>query len=403
MVSIFEGGTVANTSVNVFKKFKNAAGKWQIAPVEINKNGKIKADPNPTVIYYIEWREGGKRRRQVAGRTPVEAQNQQERQAHLLEGAALGFEAPTTVDGILGPRRPLRPTIAKYLSDIEINCRQATCDLYRRALELFQEACPELRFLEDITRDEMLRFHKHLRSLKLSDASCFNYFKYVIGFLNAQGRKKVVTTRDWPRVVETVPDTYSEEELARFFAACKPKEKLMFEFLLGTGFRKQEFVYLDWDDVKLADGVVRVTAKPELGFRPKTYEEREVPIPQSLVQGLREWAAHRNGSPFVFANRNGRHYKSSQLLKMGKRIAKRAGLDAQDFWLHKFRATFATMQLQAGVDLRTMQGFLGHKDIKTTMRYLKPARHKDVRQKIENTFATTIQSQIGRFQSQIGR
>ena len=34
-------------------------------------------------------------------------------------------------------------------------------------------------------------------------------------------------------------------------------------------------------------------------------------------------------------------------------FAAQAKLDAEDFWLHKFRATFATRCLWAGVDLRT--------------------------------------------------
>ncbi len=38
-----------------------------------------------------------------------------------------------------------------------------------------------------------------------------------------------------------------------------------------------------------------------------------------------------------------------------KAVAERAKLDPENFWLHKFRATFATRCLWAGVDLRTVQ------------------------------------------------
>jgi integrase/recombinase XerD len=68
-------------------------------------------------------------------------------------------------------------------------------------------------------------------------------------------------------------------------------------------------------------------------------------------------------------------------------VAERAGLDPDNFWLHKFRATFATKHLQAGVDLRTVQLWLGHKDLESTMRYLKPSRGQRVREKVNNTFA----------------
>ena len=70
-----------------------------------------------------------------------------------------------------------------------------------------------------------------------------------------------------------------------------------------------------------------------------------------------------------------------------KNIAKRAGLDPESWWLHKFRATFATWHLQAGVDLRTVQKWLGHTDLESTMRYLKAARGAEVQAKVNQTFA----------------
>jgi len=48
---------------------------------------------------------------------------------------------------------------------------------------------------------------------------------------------------------------------------------------------------------------------------------------------------------------------------------------------HKFRATFATRCLWAGVDQRTVQQWLGHSDMESTMRYLKPSRSQHVRDK----------------------
>jgi site-specific recombinase XerD len=54
---------------------------------------------------------------------------------------------------------------------------------------------------------------------------------------------------------------------------------------------------------------------------------------------------------------------------------------------HKFRATFATWSLWAGVDLRTVQQWLGHSDMESTMPYLKPSRSQQVREKVNEIFA----------------
>ena len=70
-----------------------------------------------------------------------------------------------------------------------------------------------------------------------------------------------------------------------------------------------------------------------------------------------------------------------------KRNAARASLDRGRYCLYKFRTTFATMHLAAGVDLRTLQAWLGHTNLESTIRYLKPARGEEVREKVNATFA----------------
>jgi site-specific recombinase XerD len=55
-----------------------------------------------------------------------------------------------------------------------------------------------------------------------------------------------------------------------------------------------------------------------------------------------------------------------------------------NFFLHKFRHTFATNHLRDGVDIRTVQAWLGHRDIKSTMVYLKGIRSKDAAQKVNS-------------------
>src|SRR5579863_6979677 len=74
-----------------------------------------------------------------------------------------------------------------------------------------------------------------------------------------------------------------------------------------------------------------------------------------------------------------------------KAVAERAELNPEDFWLHKVRATFATRCLWAGVDLRTVQQWLGHSDMESTccragttiarctQRLVVPARRSDLK------------------------
>jgi integrase/recombinase XerD len=178
---------------------------------------------------------------------------------------------------------------------------------------------------------------------------------------------------DWPRFVEEEPEVYEREELDILFARCVAKERLWFEFFLMTGMREQEVMHCSWADINLSRGTVTVRFKPEYGFSPKNYREREIPIPAKLVTSLRVEKEKRDKTcGLVFPTAGCR--PKLDFLDALKGVAERAELSKESFWLHKFRATFATWSLWAGVDLRTVQQWLGHSDMESTMRYLKPSR-----------------------------
>ena len=60
-----------------------------------------------------------------------------------------------------------------------------------------------------------------------------------------------------------------------------------------------------------------------------------------------------------------------------KEIAARAGLDKGEWHLHRFRDTAATRWLRAGIDVRTVQEWLGHESLATTQKYLEPSKETE--------------------------
>jgi integrase/recombinase XerD len=383
-----------NRECNLTKRVETAQG-WRYCPVVLAANGRVKPDVvlvngkqerHPEGAYYIEWHEGMRRKRRSVGKDAADASAQRLRKEEEFRAKNLGITVLSAEEA--AKQRPITEAVADYLSEIKLSRTPATHSAYALALRDFTESCSKAN-LEEIDRLDLLQFIQHLRDKELCDRTCHNRFEHVLTFLKANRIEKLATKRDWPKYVTQEPESYEDDELEKFFAACDLEERVFFEFYLMTGFRKQEVTYCTWPDVNLKSGVVRVTAKPEYGFRPKDWEEREVPIPDRLVRSLRQWGKRRSKtSEFVFPTRNGTPRKHrTQLLELCKAVAKRAGLNPNDFWLHKFRATFATKHLQAGVDLRTVQSWLGHKDMESTMRYLKPARGKGIRQKVNATFA----------------
>jgi integrase/recombinase XerD len=232
----------------------------------------------------------------------------------------------------------------------------------------------------------MLKFAAFLRDEKrLSPRTCWNKFNNVMSFLKSRGIRGLVGKNDWPRFTEEKPETYEQVQLDALSAASDAQERLWWDFFLMTGMREQEVMHAYWSDLNLADAVVKVTHKPDRGWTPKAYKEREIPIPARLITSLKAWkprsAAHCE-LIFPTAGCKPQH----NFLDLLKAVAVRAELSKHDFWLHKFRATFATMHLQAGVDLRTVQEWLGHTDIKSTMRYLRPSMTAETKAKVNKTF-----------------
>lgn len=90
--------------------------------------------------------------------------------------------------------------------------------------------------------------------------------------------------------------------------------------------RELEVVHLVWTDVSVELQTVRVTAKPELGFYPKRWEEREVPIPVQLI-GLLRVHTRRPGCNFVFSSPKGN--REYHMLDHCKAVAKRRARSRQ--------------------------------------------------------------------------
>jgi integrase/recombinase XerD len=80
-------------------------------------------------------------------------------------------------------------------------------------------------------------------------------------------------------------------------------------------------------------------------------------------------------APTFFYNHSGLQMAPGTAHYIVKRFTKGLGLDPK-ISPHKLRHTCATILLEAGIDLRFIQEFLGHADISTTQIYTHVSRAK---------------------------
>jgi integrase len=64
-------------------------------------------------------------------------------------------------------------------------------------------------------------------------------------------------------------------------------------------------------------------------------------------------------------------------------------MDTDRFWLHEFRATYATHCLRKGMDLETLRQQLGHRDTGSLRRYIEALRGEERAKKVAEVFAET--------------
>ena len=173
---------------------------------------------------------------------------------------------------------------------------------------------------------------------------------------------KLVKPKPGPR------DYWRQEQLDAIVEAARGPYKAAFVLMSETGMRVGEVVHLTHDDLTL-DGpapVAHIRAKEVVAgakpWRPKNGEQRAVPLSPRAVAMLRDlprrrrWVIDRMNGTAATANQpaNDRH-----ILSYLKTVLAKLGLEGT---IHKFRHSFCTIAVLAGVDFFTLRRWVGHID-----------------------------------------
>jgi integrase len=147
------------------------------------------------------------------------------------------------------------------------------------------------------------------------------------------------------------------KEADKLVKACHGYLRSIVITALNTGMRRGEILALRWKDVDLDNRKITVR-------NTKNNESRVIPINRTLYQELSNLSKESEGD-YVFSNGNGHPF--GDIKKSFLSALKRARIE--DFRFHDLRHTFGSHLVMQGIDLKTVQQVMGHKVIKTTMRY----------------------------------
>jgi site-specific recombinase XerD len=185
--------------------------------------------------------------------------------------------------------------------------------------------------------------------------------------------------RDWAtlrrlriRSEKRLPDVLSVAEVRRLIAAVRtPHNRAYFWTVYSLGLRLEEGLHLQVGDIDSQRMVVHVR-------RGKGAKDRYVPLPSYTLTVLRQyWTTHRHPEwLFPARSRDGHPSASADqpmtratVQKAMSRVVQELGIK-KAISVHSLRHGYATHLLEAGVNLRLIQQYLGHSSLHSTMVYL---------------------------------
>jgi site-specific recombinase XerD len=269
---------------------------------------------------------------------------------------------------------PTCPIAARFLEDLKLSgSKPRTQQAYVRAIRKFTEFLGHSP--DQATEDQLRKYLLHLRDSRNLAPSTINVAQQAL-----KRFFRITCPRDWPVLklarVQTelkLPVVISVDEVHTLLKLIeKPSMRCFFTVVYAMGLRLQEALNLQVTDIDSKRSLVHI-------HRGKGAKDRLVPLPKSTYEELRAyWVRHRN--PVWIFPAEGRNHKlaptadkpmsESSVQDVIVAVLKQLKWDNRGISTHTLRHCYATHLLEAGVNLRLIQKYLGHKHLTSTMIYL---------------------------------
>ena len=181
-------------------------------------------------------------------------------------------------------------------------------------------------------------------------------------------RENPVKDIDSPKLKKTLPKYLTLDQSMELLNSVDGKNQerdyCILTLFLNCGLRISELVGLNLRDIQ--DDALRVLGKGN--------KVRILYLNDACQDALKRYLAvrrpitGRDANALFLSSRNERVSRSTVHAMVKKRLAA-AGIDESEYSSHKLRHTAATLMLQNGVDVRTLQEVLGHEHLNTTQIY----------------------------------
>jgi integrase len=367
----------------------------------------VHTDARGREAWYGKWYIGSKRAQRRIGpkRKPGTREG--------LTRAQAEAELRRRIESTEAPKPARGPSVAeageRLVRSLEAQGRKAsTLAAYESTLRAHLRPHFGERPITRITTEDVEAFIASRNSKGCAPKSIRNHLGTLHAILDfARVRPNPVADARRPEATDTDPDIrfLTEEELEALLRSIPDDpmgetDRTLYLTAALTGLREGELFALRWLDVdwqvmrvRVRRSYARKRAGREAQFgRPKSKRSsRSVPMHDRVGQALeRHYQAsnYQADDDLVFGHpHTGKPLDSSKALKRFKAALRTATIRPLRF--HDLRHTFGTRMAAAGVPMRTLQEWMGHRDIKTTMIYADYAPSDQERELVERAFSPT--------------
>ena len=262
----------------------------------------------------------------------------------------------------------------RFIGDMQLrNFLERTIEAYTRAVRQLSEHFNKSP--EHITEEELKDYFLYNRNIRKWSRAASSISICGIKFFFEKTLQKQWTTLKLvrPPKEKSLPEILSMNEVKKIFSQVKMEyHRICLKTIYSLGLRLQEGTHLRVSDIDSERMFVHV-------HQGKGAKDRFIPLPLATLHFLREfWKTHRNktllfpapgrGGQLMPVNTNPVPVTSIQIAfkeacqnsKINKKVS-----------IHHLRHSYAVHLLEAGVDFRYVQEYLGHEDPKTTLIYTK--------------------------------
>jgi len=258
--------------------------------------------------------------------------------------------------------------ILQQLEDYMIlkNYSQSTLKCYLSAVRNFYLWCEMKKDDSDFSKENAHRqylVHRYKKGLAWQTVNG-DYSAIRMLYTKILNRKWEEKKTPRPRKENALPLVISQQDISKLIDnAAIFKHQMFFILLYATGLRLSEALHLKFEDIDRKRLQIRVR-------RGKGHKDRYIIFPNSLLPVLEKYFKYYRPHLFIF---NGRVRNSQWSIRSAQEAiiqARRRAKIHQSVTAHTLRHCYATHHLENGTDIFTLQKQLGHKNLRTTARYI---------------------------------